>query len=110
MALADERCEACTGATPRVTGAELETLHAELHPDWRLEGERLRRSIRTRDFAGAFARATHVALIAEAQGHHPDLQVAWGRLVIEVWTHAVDGLTRSDFVLAARIDAALESR
>lgn len=109
VALKDERCEACTGSTPRVRGEELAGLRAQLHGDWEVEGEeRLRRTLRFGDFAGAFATATRVALIAEAQGHHPDLHVAWGRLTVEIWTHAVGGLTRSDFVFAARVDAAAQ--
>jgi len=105
--LAEERCEACTGSTPRVEGAELEALRGQLHREWELlDTGHLRRTLRFKDFAGAFALATHVAMIAQDQGHHPDLTVTWGRLTVEVWTHAVDGLTRSDFVFAAKVDAA----
>jgi 4a-hydroxytetrahydrobiopterin dehydratase len=107
MALAREHCEACTGATPTVTGAELEALRAELSPAWEVRSDRLFRHLAFKDFAGAFSAATHVGLIAEAEGHHPDLCLGWGRLDIELTTHAVKGLTRNDFILAARIDAAL---
>ena len=108
MPLVKERCEACTGATPTVTGAELDSLRAEIHPEWELvDGARLHRSLRLHDFASAFALATHVALLAESEGHHPDLTVGWGRLEIELATHAVKGLTRNDFILAAKVDAAL---
>ena len=106
MALAKERCEACTGATPAVEGAELDALRAQLSPDWEVDGVRLRRRMRFPDFAAAFSFATRVALIAEGEGHHPDMAVGWGRLEIELTTHAVKGLTRNDFILAARIDAA----
>ena len=58
------------------------------------------------DFAAAFATATRIAIIAEGEGHHPDMAVGWGRLEIELTTHAVKGLTRNDFILAAKIDAA----
>ena len=106
MALAKERCEACTGATPTVEGAELDGLRAQLSPEWEVDGVRLRRRMRFPDFAAAFGFATRVALISEGEGHHPDMTVGWGRLEIELTTHAVKGLTRNDFILAAKVDAA----
>ena len=106
--LAAERCEACTGETPRVSGRELDELRGQLSADWEVvDGTRLRRRLRCPDFGSAFASATRVALIAEGEGHHPDLTVGWGRLVVELTTHAVRGLTRNDFILAAKVDAAL---
>jgi 4a-hydroxytetrahydrobiopterin dehydratase len=108
MPLAREHCEACTGSTPTVTGPELQELYGQLSSEWEVDGEvRLRRRLRFRDFAAAFATATRVALIAEGEGHHPDMEVGWGRLEIELTTHAVKGLTRNDFILAAKVDAAL---
>lgn len=107
MPLAKERCEACTGSTPTVSGSELDSLRAQLSPEWEVDGVRLRRRFRFADFAATFAAATRVALIAEGEGHHPDMAVGWGRLEIELTTHAVKGLTRNDFVLAAKVDAAL---
>jgi len=104
--LLDEHCTACTAGTPRVEGEELERLRAELGPDWRVEGStRLRRRFRFPDFVHAFGRATDVARLAEAEGHHPDLRVGWGYLEVELTTHAIGGLSRNDFVLAAKIDA-----
>jgi 4a-hydroxytetrahydrobiopterin dehydratase len=104
--LAQEACEACTGSTPMVAGAELEELRAELHADWRLDEERrsIRRSWRFRDFAEAFAFATRVAFVAEAEEYHPDVTVGWGRCEVVLTTHAVDGLTRNDFIVAAKVD------
>jgi 4a-hydroxytetrahydrobiopterin dehydratase len=104
--LGKEHCEACTGDTPRVSGAELDELRSQLSAEWDVDGTRLRRRWRYGDFGAAFAAATRVALIAEGEGHHPDMAVGWGRLEIELTTHAVHGLTRNDFILAARIDAA----
>jgi 4a-hydroxytetrahydrobiopterin dehydratase len=104
--LAEQACEACTGSTPVVAGAELEELRAQLHADWRLDedGLRIRRSWRFHDFAEAFAFATRVAFIAEAEEHHPDVTVGWGRCEVVLTTHAVRGLTRNDFIVAAKID------
>lgn len=109
MALVDERCQACTGSTPVVTGTELESLRAELSPEWQVvdTGRRLRRVVRFPDFVSAFIAATRIAFLAEAEEHHPDLAISWGRLDIDLSTHAVGGLTRNDFILAAKIDVAL---
>jgi 4a-hydroxytetrahydrobiopterin dehydratase len=104
-ALAGEHCQACTPATPRVEGAELERLRAELGAGWRLEDASLTRRLRFPDFVRAFGRATQIAQLAEAEGHHPEITVGWGHLEIELTTHAIGGLSRNDFVLAAKIDA-----
>ena len=103
--LRNQRCEACTAATPRVEGAELEALAGQLDPGWRIDGGSLRRDYRHPDFVRAFSHATAIALLAEAEGHHPDLEVGWGRVGVRLLTHAVGGLTRNDFILAAKIDA-----
>jgi len=104
--LAQEACEACTGSTPVVTGAELEGLRSELHGDWRLDedGHSIRRGFRFHDFAEAFAFAVRIAFIAEEEGHHPDITVGWGRCTVVLTTHAVKGLTRNDFIVAAKVD------
>jgi 4a-hydroxytetrahydrobiopterin dehydratase len=107
--LSRQHCEACTPGTPTLQPAEIDELRGQVSADWRVDGTtRIRRTIRYKDFARAFAAATHVALIAESEAHHPDLTVGWGRLDIELTTHAAGGLTRNDFIMAARIDAALD--
>ena len=104
--LAHEACEACTGSTPVVTGAELDELRSELHAGWSLDEDhrRIRRSWKFPDFAEAFAFAMRVGFIAENEGHHPDLVVGWGRCEVVLTTHAVKGLTRNDFIVAAKVD------
>ncbi len=104
--LAKQRCEACTGDTPTLTTDEVAQLQGEISPEWQVqEGKSLVRHQRFEDFAGAFERATAVATVAEEEGHHPELAVGWGHLDIVTTTHAVGGLTRNDFILAAKIDA-----
>ena|ERR1700730_45204 len=103
--LARQRCEACNAGTPRIQGDELDRLRSELDPDWSVEGDRLRRRFEFRDFVRAFSRASAVAMVAEAEGHHPDMRVGWGYLEVELTTHAIHGLSRNDFILAAKIDA-----
>ncbi len=76
----------------------------ELAPRWSVVDQHLRCRIRCPDFAAAMALATRVALLAEAEGHHPELTVAWGRLGVDLTTHVVHGLSRNDFIMAAKID------
>ena len=103
--LVNEHCAECRPGTPPLEGEELERLRAELGPGWRVEGGVLRRRLRFPDFVRAFGRASQVALVAEAEGHHPDMTVGWGYLEVALTTHAIGGLSRNDFVLAAKIDA-----
>ncbi|MGH7721238.1 MAG: 4a-hydroxytetrahydrobiopterin dehydratase [Candidatus Dormibacteria bacterium] len=103
--LAKQRCDACTGDTPVLTADEVARLEGEISAEWSVhEGAALVRRQRFEDFARAFQRATAVAAIAEEEGHHPELTVGWGHLDIVITTHAVGGLTRNDFILAAKID------
>ena len=104
--LAEQRCQACTGDTPTLTADELAQLKDQISPHWRVQdGTSLVRTLRFKDFDRAFERATRVAAVAEEEGHHPELCVGWGHLNIATTTHAVGGLTRNDFILAAKIDA-----
>ena len=106
MSLANEKCVPCRGGVPALKGEELRELSRELSDDWRIvEEHHLERSYAFSDFASALAFTNRVGALAEEQGHHPDLCLGWGKVAITIWTHKIDGLTRSDFVLAAKIDA-----
>jgi 4a-hydroxytetrahydrobiopterin dehydratase len=102
----------CRPGTPHLTDAEAAALAPEVDPAWEVVGghEKLRRRVKTADFGEAMAVAVRVGYLAEAEGHHPDLHVHWGRLVVDLTTHAAKGLTRNDFVLAAKIDRILTER
>ena len=103
--LATEKCVPCKGGVPPLKGKELEPLERELGGGWRVvEEHHLEKTFPFPDFAGALAFTNRVGALAEEEGHHPDIHLAWGKVRITVWTHKVDGLTRSDFVLAAKID------
>jgi 4a-hydroxytetrahydrobiopterin dehydratase len=104
--LASKSCVPCRGGVPPLAGAELERLLAELGPNgWRaVDGHHLEKEYPFKDFLSALAFVNMVGAEAEAQGHHPDLYLAWGKVRITIWTHKIDGLTESDFVLAARLD------
>ncbi len=73
-----------------------------------LRGHHLEKKYTFDDFAGALAFTCRVGEVAEAEGHHPDIELGWGRVVLRVWTHKIDGLTENDFILAARADAVLD--
>jgi 4a-hydroxytetrahydrobiopterin dehydratase len=102
--LARERCQSCTADTPTLSAAEAAGLLGQLDGDWAIDDACLRRRLSLANFAAAFTLATRVALLAERESHHPDLCVGWGYLALGLTTHAAGGLTRNDFILAAKID------
>ena len=105
--LAAKKCVPCEGGVPRLTGAEAASL-LEAVPGWRLthDGARIRRDFRCADFRAAMKFLNNVAAVAEREQHHPDLHLEGYRDVsIEIFTHAIGGLSENDFILAAKIDA-----
>ncbi len=105
--LRQKRCVSCESGVPALPAEQVRTLLKSL-PHWQLssDGKRIRREWRVRDFAEAITFFEHVADIAETEDHHPDLHlVGYRNVTIEIWTHAVGGLTENDFILAAKIDA-----
>jgi 4a-hydroxytetrahydrobiopterin dehydratase len=109
--LARKHCVPCTGDVPPLKGADLDRLRRELNNDWRVvDDHHLEKEYAFPDFARALAFTNRVGAIADAEGHHPDIFLTWGRVRLKIWTHAIDGLTESDFILAAKADAALDGR
>jgi len=108
--LAVRDCVPCKGGVPPMSRDGIASMLERLGPNgWRVEGtHHLEKEYPFPDFAQALAFVNRVGAIAEQQGHHPDLTLAWGRVGIKIWTHKINGLTESDFVLAAKADAALE--
>ncbi|HXT19133.1 MAG TPA: 4a-hydroxytetrahydrobiopterin dehydratase [Thermoanaerobaculia bacterium] len=103
--LAQRHCVPCKGGVPPLRGEAIETLRKQLHADWRVVDEHhLERTYRFPDFRQALDFTNRVGELAEAEGHHPDLHLSWGKVKMEVWTHKIDGLTESDFILAAKAD------
>lgn len=102
--LADKQCVPCRGGVPALKGQALERLHNGV-PEWNVVNEhRLQREFRFPDFKQALEFVNRVGAIAEEQGHHPDILLAWGKVEVTMWTHTVDGLTESDFIIAAKIE------
>lgn len=105
MALADKQCVPCQGGVSRLKGGDLTRLTGELAPDWRVAGEHhLEKEYSFKNFREALTFTNQVGELAEAQGHHPDIYLAWGKVKLTLWTHKIDGLTESDFVFAAKVD------
>jgi 4a-hydroxytetrahydrobiopterin dehydratase len=103
-ALADKTCVPCRGEVPPLKGKELEALHKEI-PQWRVVNEHhIVRTFTFPDFKQALNFVDRVGEVAEAEGHHPDILLAWGKVEITLWTHKIDGLTESDLIMAAKID------
>ncbi|HTY64279.1 MAG TPA: 4a-hydroxytetrahydrobiopterin dehydratase [Acidobacteriota bacterium] len=105
--LSQERCEACRVGAPLVTDSEIAELGPQV-PDWAIlnESERkLQRSFRFKNFAEAIAFTIRVGELAESEKHHPSILTEWGKVTVTWWTHAIRGLHRNDFVMAAKTDA-----
>ena len=102
--LASKTCVPCRGGVAPLAGKELEALSKQV-PEWKvMNGHHLTRAFQFADFRQALAFVNKVGNLAEEQGHHPDVFLAWGKAEITTWTHAIDGLSESDFILAAKID------
>lgn len=102
--LADKTCVPCRGGTPPLRGQELQNLRASV-PDWNVVSEHhIQREFRFPDFKQALDFVNRVGAAAEEQGHHPDILLTWGKAAITLWTHKIDGLSESDFIMAAKID------
>jgi 4a-hydroxytetrahydrobiopterin dehydratase len=105
--LAERQCVPCRGGVPPMKGEQISEMSSQL-PDWQVVNEHhLQRNYRFQDFRQSLAFVNRVGELAEEQGHHPDICFGWGKADITIWTHKIDGLTESDFVLAAKIDKLL---
>ena len=102
--LASRQCVPCRGGVPPLTGEEIAKLSPQLQ-GWDVINEHhLSKAYKFSNFGEAQSFVNRVGELAEEQGHHPDICFGWGRAEISIWTHKIDGLTESDFILAAKID------
>ncbi len=103
--LSDKACIPCRGGVPPLEGDELKRLLGALGNGWTVvDGHHLNKEYTFGNFIGALAFTNEIGELAEEQGHHPDFYLAWGKLRLTIWTHKIDGLTESDFILAAKAD------
>jgi 4a-hydroxytetrahydrobiopterin dehydratase len=109
--LTEMQCVPCRGGEPPVTAEDRHGLLAQV-PDWRIiqvdSVDRLQRVYKFKDFARALAFTNRVGELAEQNDHHPAILTEWGRVTVSWWTHAIKGLHRNDFIMAAKTDAEYE--
>lgn len=100
-------CVPCEGGVPALTADEAAVLMGGLHADWHLieEGQAIARELRFANFHDTMAFVNAVAWVAHRENHHPDLEVGYGRCRVRYSTHAIGGLSKNDFICAARVDA-----
>jgi 4a-hydroxytetrahydrobiopterin dehydratase len=109
--LADRQCVPCRGGVPPLDAAAVNDLLVQLDGAWRvIANHHLERDFSFPDFKRALEFVNRIGAVAEEQGHHPDLHLGWGKVKAVIWTHKIDGLTESDFILAAKIDALQPAR
>ena len=107
MSLAEKHCVPCRGGVPPLHGEELSKLASQV-AGWDVVDEHhLEKQFVFPDFKTALDFVNKAGAIAEEEGHHPDLFLTWGKVGVKTWTHKINGLTESDFILAAKIDAIL---
>lgn len=104
--LAQRKCSACTGGTAPLQDDQISDFLAGLAGGWSLvDGQRIQKEFKLKNFREALDLTNAVGEIAEAENHHPDIMLGWGKVVVTLYTHKVNGLTENDFILAAKIDA-----
>jgi len=102
--LTQRSCVACRSDTPTLTLEEITRLQPQI-PQWVVEeNRRLRHTFRFQDFVTALAFVNQIGALAEEEGHHPDLYLAWGKVGVVLWTHKIGGLSDNDFIMAAKTD------
>ena len=102
--LLEKKCVPCEGASALFTKEEIEKYKSEVL-DWQVVDEKkLRKEYTFRDFNEAMIFVTKVARVAHTEGHHPDIHISYNRVALELWTHAINGLSENDFIVAAKIN------
>jgi len=108
--LASKTCVPCRGGVPPLKGKALEDLQKQVS-GWSVVNEHhITKTFQFPDFRSALTFVNQVGELAEQQGHHPDILLSWGKADVTIWTHKIDGLTESDFILAAKIDRLYEPK
>jgi 4a-hydroxytetrahydrobiopterin dehydratase len=104
MTLISRHCSTCDSSTQKLSEAKQQEFLKELGPEWRIvDGQRLTREFKFKNFADALAFTNKIGAMAEEENHHPDIYLTWGKVRVEISTHSAGGLTENDFVLAAKI-------
>jgi 4a-hydroxytetrahydrobiopterin dehydratase len=108
--LTEKHCSSCEGKVDALAGEDLKRYASET-PDWEIvDGHHVRRTLTFPDFVEALLFVNRIGEVAEREGHHPDISLSYGKVEVQIYTHAVDGLTENDFILASKIDKLEEKR
>ncbi|TSC73411.1 MAG: pterin-4a-carbinolamine dehydratase [Parcubacteria group bacterium Gr01-1014_70] len=103
--LSRKKCKPCEEKTPPLSADEQEVFLKELPVGWRvIEGKKIEKEFSFADFVRAMAFVDMVADVAEGEGHHPDIHIHYNKVRIELWTHAIGGISENDFIVAAKIE------
>lgn len=104
--LVEKKCTPCVVGSVALKGEALKPLYMQLGEGWAIKEEHhLEKTYSFKNFKQALAFTNIVGHVAEEEGHHPDIFLSWGKVILKIWTHKVNGLTESDFILAAKIEA-----
>ena len=103
--LLQKKCVPCEGIGKAFTKKEVQAYLKKVE-NWEIkESKKIEKLFKFKNFVQAMDFANKITEIAEQENHHPDLHISWGKVRVELWTHALNGLTENDFILAAKIDA-----
>lgn len=105
MYLKNKKCIPCEGGVPKLTPEEILNFLKQVHHDWKFDEQKIIRKFHFVNFKQTMDFVNTTAELAESEGHHPVMHVFYGQLILELWTHAIEGLSENDFILAAKIDA-----
>jgi 4a-hydroxytetrahydrobiopterin dehydratase len=106
VCLIDKHCKPCEGGVPPLSQEEVTRLSSELKLEWNVtEGKKISHLFKFKDFVQAIAFVNAIVPLAEQEGHHPDIQISYNKVTIDLWTHAIGGLSENDFILASKIEA-----
>lgn len=106
MTLSQKKCIPCAKGTPLLKGDGLKSILGQLNPGWKVVDEHhLEKEYTFKNFQQALNFTNKVGALAEQEGHHPDIYLAWGLVKVILWTHKINGLSENDFIMAAKCDA-----
>lgn len=105
MELTAQKCVPCEAGTPPLQGDEIQSYFSQLKTSWEvIENRKIKRQFKFKNFKEAMVFVNKVAVLAEAEGHHPDIHIFYNKVTIELWTHAIGGLSPNDFIIASKVE------